>query len=182
MTIIQPNAMVQRAREHWRYDGSARPPFAEEPGPGQESVWDFPRPPRIEPAGKPLSVMLGDTELARTTRGMRVLETAGAPTFYFPPEDVNTHLLRRTGDSFHCEWKGISEELAAEGVQRAGWVLMQAYPEFGDLVGWYAFYPQELACYVGEERAASQPGGYYGGWVTSDIAGPIKGVLGSASW
>jgi uncharacterized protein (DUF427 family) len=182
MTIIQPNAMVQRAREHWRYDGSARPPFAEEPGPRQESVWDFPRPPRIEPASKPLSVMLGDTELARTTRGMRVLETAGAPTFYFPPEDVNTHLLRRTGDSFHCEWKGISEEVAAEGVQRAGWVLMQAYPEFGDLVGSYAFYPQELACYVGDERAASQPGGYYGGWVTSDIAGPIKGALGSASW
>ncbi len=182
MTIIQPNAMVQRARQHWRYDGSARPPFAEEPGPGQESVWDFPRPPRIEPVEKPLRVLLGETELANTTRGMRVLETAGAPTFYFPAEDVNTDLLRRTGSSYHCEWKGISMELAADGVTPAGWMLAQAYPEFRDLLGWYAFYPQQLGCYVGEERAASQPGGYYGGWVTSEIVGPIKGAPGSESW
>ena len=67
-------------------------------------------------------------------------------------------------------------------VQRAGWVLIQAYPEFRELLGWYAFYPQELACYVGEERAGTQPGGYYGGWVTSDIAGPIKGAPGSQGW
>ena len=105
-------------------------------------MWDFPRPPRIEPAAKPLRVLLGDTELANTARGMRVLETAGAPTFYFPPDDVNTDLLRRTGDSFHCEWKGISDELAADSVAPAGWVLTRAYPEFRDLFGWYAFYPQ----------------------------------------
>jgi len=182
MTIIQPNAMVQRAREQWRYDGGARPPFAEEPGPGQESVWDFPRPPRIEPTDKPLRVMLDDTGLARTTRGMRVLETAGAPTFYVPPDDVNTELLRRTGNRYHCEWKGISEELAADGVEPAGWVLTQAYPEFRELLGWYAFYPQALACYVGDERVESQPGGYYGGWVTADIVGPIKGTAGSENW
>ena len=182
MTIIQPTSMVQRARQHWRYDGSARPDFAEKPEQGQESVWDFPRPPRIEPAAQPLRVLLGETELANTTRGMRVLETAGAPTFYFPPDDVNTELLRRTGHSFHCEWKGISEELAADGVEPAGWVLTQAYPEFRDLLGWYAFYPQKLACFVGKERADSQPGGYYGGWVTVNLAGPIKGAPGSESW
>jgi uncharacterized protein (DUF427 family) len=182
MTIIEPTAMVQRARRKWRYTGAERPSFAQPPGPGQESVWDYPRPPRIEPADKPLRVMLGDTELARTTRGMRVLETAGAPTFYFPPDDVNTGLLHRTGDSFHCEWKGISEELSANGVERAGWVLTQAYPEFRGLLGWYAFYPQELACFVGDERALSQPGGYYGGWVTSNLAGPLKGAQGSGSW
>jgi len=182
MTIIQPTSMVQRARQHWRYDGRDRPQFAEEPGPDQESVWDFPRPPRIEPASEPLRVLFGETELANTTRGMRVLETAGAPTYYFPANDVNTELLRRTGHSFHCEWKGISEELAADGVEPAGWVLTQAYPEFSDLVGWYAFYPQALACFVGEERAASQPGGYYGGWATNNLAGPIKGSPGSESW
>ncbi|RIA55260.1 DUF427 domain-containing protein [Dichotomicrobium thermohalophilum] len=182
MTIIQPSTMVQRARQHWRYDGSARPPFAEEPGADQESVWDYPRPPRIEPTDKPLRVMLGEKELARTTRGMRVLETAGAPTLYFPPEDVTTERLCHTGRSYHCEWKGISKELAADGVDPAGWVLTQAYPEFRELLGWYAFYPQELACFVGEERAGSQPGGYYGGWVTADIVGPIKGAPGSESW
>jgi len=182
MTIIQPTPMVESARAKWRYTGADRPPFADTPGPGQESVWDFPRPPRIEPGDRPLRVLLGEAELAHTTRGMRVLETAGAPTFYFPPDDVNTDLLRRTGDSFHCEWKGISEELAANGVNPAGWVLTQAYPDFRDLLGWYAFYPQALACYVDEERALSQPGGYYGGWVTADIAGPIKGVPGSGSW
>ncbi len=182
MTIIQPSAMVERARQHWRYTGRERPDFAQEPGPGHESVWDFPRPPRIEATGKPLRVMLGDRALAFTTRGMRVLETAGAPTFYFPPEDVNAALLRRTGDSFHCEWKGISQELAADAVESAGWVLTQAYPEFRDLLGWYAFYPDQLACFVGNERAASQPGGYYGGWVTADLAGPIKGAPGSQGW
>lgn len=182
MTIIQPTAMVELARGKWRYTGAERPPFADAPGPGQESVWDFPRPPRIEPAAKPLRVLLDDTELARTTRGMRVLETAGAPTFYFPREDVNADLLRRTGNRYHCEWKGISDELAADGVEPAGWVLVKVYPEFRDLLGWYAFYPKALACFVGGERADSQPGGYYGGWVTAALAGPIKGGPGSHGW
>lgn len=182
MPIIQPTPQVEQARRKWRYTGAERPPFAESPAPGQESVWDFPRPPRIEPVAAPLRVVLGDVELARTTRGLRVLETAGAPTFYFPPEDVNTDSLHRTGRTYHCEWKGLSDELAAQGADPAGWVLTQAYPEFRELLGWYAFYPQALACYVGDERAGSQPGGYYGGWVTTGLAGPIKGAPGSESW
>lgn len=182
MTIIEPTAMVQRARRKWRFTGAERPPFADQPRPGQESVWDYPRPPRIEPAEKPLRVLLGTLELAHTTRGVRVLETAGAPTFYFPPDGVNVERLRRTGDRYHCEWKGISEELAANGVEPAGWLLTKAYPEFRDLLGWYAFYPQALACFLGEERARSQPGGYYGGWVTDVLAGPVKGAPGSESW
>ncbi len=187
MALIRPTDAVLRARSKWRWHGQERPAFADAPAPGQRSVWDFPRPPRLEPAGAPVRVAMADgTPIAETARAVAVLETAGAPTYYVPPDDVAGEALTRTGDTFHCEWKGLSDEVSAgtggARVQRAGWVLTEVYEEFEALAGWYAFYPQELACFVGGERATSQPGGYYGGWVTADLAGPIKGAPGSGGW
>ena len=139
-------------------------------------------PPKIEPTTKALRVESGGTIIASTKSGQRVLETAGAPTYYFPPQDVNESLVRCTEHVYHCEWKGISRAFAIQDVANAGWLLTAVYPEFSILYGWYAFYPQQLRCFVGRERVRAQPGGYYGGWVTHNLLGPIKGEPGSDSW
>ena len=139
-------------------------------------------PPRIEKFDGRLRVQSAAQIIASTSRGRRVLETAGAPTYYFPPEDVIAKGIERTGKAFHCEWKGISYEISVASIKQAGWVIEAVYPEFGELCGWYAFYPQKLNCFIDEERVGAQPGGYYGGWVTRDIVGPIKGEPGTKSW
>ncbi len=129
-----------------------------------------------------LGTAIAGEAVAYTNEGRRVLETAGAPTYYFPPNDVNQALVRVTGASFHCGWKGRSQVVDIGGVRDAGWMLSAVYPEFAELYGWFAFYPQRLACYIEQERAGAQPGGYYGGWVTRDLAGPIKGGPSSRGW
>ena len=182
MRNLTPTAVVLQARAAWRYRGQERPPFAIEPGADQRSVWDFPRPPSIESVGAELRVEGSGEMIALTTRGRRVSETASAPTYYFPPEDVISKNLKQTGASYHCEWKGISNELALPSVRQPGWVLTAVYPEFAELSGWYAFYPQYVSCFIDAERVGAQPGGYYGGWVTADLVGPIKGLSGTESW
>jgi uncharacterized protein (DUF427 family) len=173
---------VAAARERWRHRGQRRPAFADVPAQGQVSVWDFPRPPRLEAVAQPLAVMSGAVSLARTTRGCRVLETAGAPTYYFPPDDVDVGSLRRAGHQTVCEWKGLAQSFAWGDVSPAAWCYELTFAEFTAIRGWYAFYPAALDCFVGQARVAPQPGGYYGGWVTGDLCGPIKGEPGSADW
>lgn len=180
--LLTPTPDVERARKKWRYTGQDRPAIAIRPGEGKLSVWGFPRPPRVEETPSTLRVESGHQLVAETMRGVRVLETAGAPTYYFPPSDVDDSLLRRTGSTFHCEWKGISDEISAGPTLRAGWVLTGVYAEFEELCGWFAFYPHDLRCFVGGERVSAQPGGYYGGWVTADLVGPFKGEPGSGTW
>lgn len=182
MRKLIPTDGVLQARSKWRYRGQERPPFAIKPEAHQLSVWDFPRPPRIEVVDADLRVECSGQMIARTSRGRRVLETASAPTYYFPPENVMSEALERTGNSFHCEWKGISKELSLPSAEQAGWVLEGVYPEFAELSGWYAFYPQYLGCFIDQERVGAQPGGYYGGWVTTDLVGPIKGAPGTEGW
>ncbi|MEQ8857125.1 MAG: DUF427 domain-containing protein [Pseudomonadales bacterium] len=180
--VLALTPRVAAARDHWRWRGQARPPFTDTPGSGQISVWDFPRPPRLEPVAVCLSVRGGDTLLARTERGCRVLETAGAPTYYFPPEDVAVDALRVTAGRSLCEWKGVAQSYAWADVDPAAWCYPQTFAEFTAIRGWFAFYPGVLDCRVGDERASAQPGGYYGGWVTADLCGPIKGEPGSGAW
>ena len=171
-----PNAGTLRRRQHWHYRGQHRPAFAVEPGPGQESVWDYPRPPRIAPDNRLVSVRWGETVLAATTSAARVLETAGPPTFYLPPQDVATDLLRPTPQRSHCEWKGQATFFdIIGGPENAAWTYPDPYPEFAPIAGWIAFYPTELTCHVGGERVHPQPGTFYGGWVTPEITGPFKG-------
>jgi len=181
-TTLEPDPRILAARQHWRWRGQERPPFAEPVGDGEESVWDFPRPPRLETVELPLRVVHGEHTLARSERGRRVCETAGAPTYYFPPEDVDESQLRVVPGASLCEWKGIATGFSVPGVQRAAWCYAQTFAEFSAIAGWYAFYPGALACYVGDERVEPQPGGYYGGWVTRSLRGPIKGEAGSEAW
>ena len=157
-----------------------------EPGPGQESVWDYPRPPRREPSPRHLVVLLGDAVVAETRHALRVVETAGAPVYYFPPADVLATLELAPGGSW-CEWKGAARYLTVIAGGRtapsAAWTYPDPTPPFEALRGHVAFYASRVdACLVDGERARPQPGGFYGGWVTDDIVGPIKGEPGSEWW
>jgi uncharacterized protein (DUF427 family) len=149
-------------------------------------VWDYPRPPALDFDTRLFEVRLGHTPIARTRRAVRVLETASPPTVYFPPEDVDRGLLRRTGASSFCEWKGLAHfwdvVLDTEVVARAAWSYADPFPEYADLTGYLAFYPSKLACSLNGQRVSQQPGHFYGGWVSPDIVGPFKGDSESAAW
>jgi len=178
---------VLLARSRWRFTGSERPSWAERPAPGRESVWDYPRPPRIEPETRRVRVAHRGVAVAESARALRVLETAGAPTLYLPPADVDLGRLAPNAGVSFCEWKGrarLFDVLAAGDVlEAAAWCYPDPYPEFEAIRGWLAFHPGRLSdCWLAETRATPQPGGYYGGWVTPDLAGPIKGGPGSAAW
>ncbi len=178
--LEEPKAVID-AREKWRYNGRTQPSFADPVGEGQESVWDFPRPPVVQPVQQTLRVTHNTTVIAETNHGVRVLETAGAPTYYFPPADVDMQAVR-TGDVVSlCEWKGAAQSLLIDDAE-VGWRYVQMFPAFSDLYLWPSFYPAQITCFVGDEQVAPQPGGFYGGWVTSNLAGPIKGDPDSAGW
>ena len=185
MADLALTAQIRAARGKWRHRGEQRPDFAEGVNAGEESVWDFPRPPRIEPVGKVIRVAVERSAVAvvaGTTQSVRVVETAGAPTYYVPPGDVDTSVLTREADTLSCEWKGIAALFRVGGIKSAGWCYESTYPEFAAIRGWYSFHPSLLACYVAGERVKPQPGGYYGGWVTACLKGPIKGGPGTQHW
>ena len=177
--FLDADRSVLRHRKLWRYRGTDRPPFAIAPGAEQESVWDYPRPPRIVPDRRLVEVRAGSSLIASSVRSVRVLETASPPTFYLPPEDVDETRLVPSGRVSSCEWKGLACDLDLVGGPRsAGWRYDEVYPEFASIAGWYAFYPSRLECLVARERVRPQPGGYYGGWLTKEIVGPVKGEPG----
>ncbi|MGQ0680358.1 MAG: DUF427 domain-containing protein [Actinomycetota bacterium] len=158
-----------------------------QPGPGQESVWDYPRPPRIEPATRQVRVVFAEEQIASSSRALRVLETAGAPTYYIPADDVRLELLiPAAGRSTWCEWKGSASYLDVvvgdRKVARAGWIYRDPTPAFRRIQDHVSFYPALVEAFLDDERVQPQPGGFYGGWVTGDIVGPIKGEPGSAFW
>ena len=173
---------VLAARAKWRFRGLARPSFAQEPGPGQESVWDFPRPPRLASDTRRVRVALGQRVLADSTAAVRILETASPPTFYVPPEDVDATLLRPSARTTLCEWKGIAREFDVADRTGVAWAYLDAFPEFDAVAGYISFYPARVRCTVDGEAVRPQPGGYYGGWLTDEIVGPVKGEAGSEGW
>lgn len=170
----------------WNYNGRRRPPFALPPEPGQESAWDYPRPPRIEVDRREIVVAFGDVPIARTRRALRVLETASPPTFYLPPADVDVTLLVRESGRSYCEWKGEacywSVEAARRVQPRAAWSYPAPKPAFAGLQDHFGFYPGALACFVDGERVQPQPGRFYAGWITSEVVGPFKGAPGTEDW
>ena len=171
--------MIDAARAKWALRGQQRPDFAIEPGPGQESVWDYPRPPRIESDTRRVEIRFGERVLGSTTRAVRVLETASPPTFYLPPDDVTPGALVPSGRRSLCEWKGEAADLdLVDGPESVAWCYPRVFPEFAAIAGWIAFYPARVECFVGDERVRAQPGGYYGGWITDEIVGPVKGEPG----
>jgi uncharacterized protein (DUF427 family) len=156
------------------------------PGPGQESVWDYPRPPRVEAVPERIRVIVGDTVLADSTRAMRVLETAGAPVYYVPPDDVRMDLLRPSRSTSVCEWKGTAGYWSLAGerpIPDIAWSYEQPSPGFEVIRGYLGFYAAKVdEAWVSDERATPQAGGFYGGWMTSRIVGPVKGEPGSRGW
>jgi uncharacterized protein (DUF427 family) len=157
------------------------------PGPGQESVWDYPRPPRLEPEPRRIRIWFDGELLADTVRAYRVLETSHPPVYYLPPEDVKMELLEEASGGSFCEWKGMARYwTVAHGerkADRAAWSYAHPLPPFARLAGHLAFYAGPMdRCEVGEARAMPQPGGFYGGWVTPWVVGPFKGGAGSWGW
>jgi uncharacterized protein (DUF427 family) len=153
----------------------------------RENVQDYPRPPALEPVAERLSVVLGGVEIAATTRGFRVLETHHAPTYYFPPEDVAPGALRSAGGRSICEWKGAARYLDVMGggrtAARAAWSYSTPTAAFAPIAGYVAFYPAPMdSCLVGDVQARPQPGGFYGGWVTPNLDGIVKGGPGTEGW
>ncbi len=180
------NNLALTASWQWLYRGQERPPFALPTAPGQESVWDYPRPPRLVSDAREVTVFAGDIEIARTRRAMRVLETASPPTFYLPPQDVRVDLLSAALGSSLCEWKGRARHWTVRTGERrlvaAAWSYDDPFPEFAALRDLISFYPSRLACHVDGIRVLPQPGEFYAGWITPEVVGPFKGGVGSSGW
>lgn len=157
----------------------------DKPGPGQESVWDYPRPPICESCDARVRVINNGNPLADSTRAKRVLETSHPPVYYVPPEDIDfTHLVRSAQRSW-CEWKGEAQyySLQQPGGGVVAWYYPAPTPRFADIHNYLAFYPSRVdACYVDDELVQPQAGDFYGGWITSKIIGPFKGGPGTMGW
>ena len=170
----------------WFYRGKQRPPFAVEPAPGQESVWDYPRPPDLRPDSRLVEVKAGaaDRTIARSTRTVRVCETASPPTFYIPPADVTPDALVSAAGSSYCEWKGTAVywALAGEPGRPVAWSYPKPKRAFRSLRDFLGFYPGRVECFVDGVRVRAQAGGFYGGWITPEIVGPFKGDPGTGGW
>ena len=177
---------ARRARAMWRYTGDVRPPFAAAPRAGEESVWDYPRPPRVVPDAREVIVLAGDHALVRTRRAMRVCETASPPTFYLPRAGLDPAFLHDAPGVSMCEWKGRARYLtvAVPGLrcERVAWCHDDPLPGFEGLRGHIGIYPSPLACFVAGVRVQPQPGRFYAGWVTPEVVGPFKGEPGSERW
>ena len=177
---------IAAARAQWRWDGRERPPFATVPGPGQTSVWDFPRPPRLAPDAREVVIHWGATQVARTNRAIRVLETAHPPSFYIPWADVVRELLQPAAGSSFCEWKGPAAYWTLVDGDRSLPDIAWSYPhpleDAEALANCVAFYARDLDCRVGGETVLPQPGGFYGGWITPELVGPFKGGPGTSGW
>jgi uncharacterized protein (DUF427 family) len=164
-----------------------RPPTPQRPNPGQESVWDYPRPPRVEASAEGVEVWLAGVRVAASTRSLRVLETSHPPTYYLPREDFAPGVLRGAEGSSWCEFKGQAAYLdvvAADAVAaRAAWTYPHPSRRFEVLRGHVAVMPGAVdRCTVAGEVVVPQAGGFYGGWITSRLVGPFKGEPGTRGW
>ena len=153
----------------------------------EESVWDYPRPPRLETFAGSITVELGGGTIASTDRAWRVLETSHPPTYYLPRTAFADGVLREADGSSWCEWKGRASYYdlvtAARVAERAGWTYPSPTPGFEPITGAVAVMAAQVdRCTVNGEQVRPQPGGFYGGWITSWVTGPFKGVPGSMGW
>ena len=151
-----------------------------------ENVWDYPRPPRAEPVGERLRIVFAGVVIAETAAAVRVLETSHPPVYYLPREAFACEILPSERQSY-CEWKGMARYLSfrtrgSEALDCA-WTYPAPTASFAAIRDHVAVYPAAMdACYVGEERVQPQPGGFYGGWITTNLQGPFKGAPGTMGW
>lgn len=157
------------------------------PGPGQESVWEYPRPPRLEATEKRIKIVFNDVVIADTRRAYRVLETSHPPVYYIPPDDIVAGVLVAVNGRSFCEWKGqasyYSVRVGDREAHKVAWTYPNPTSAFAPIKHYVAFYAGPMdACTVDGERVVPQPGDFYGGWITSDVVGPFKGEPGSWGW
>ena len=155
----------------------------------KENVWDYPRPPAIEPVQARLRVVYNQIVLADTTSALRILETSHPPTYYIPPKDVKQDYLKRNSKSSYCEWKGLASYYDFHPADNQPVVNSRIW-SYGNPTGsdgkysavkdYYSFYVGPWECYVNEEKVEAQPGEFYGGWKTKNIEGKVNG--GSGAW
>lgn len=158
-----------------------------QPGPGQESVWDYPRPPRIESFSGYVKVTFNNVVIADTHAAKRVLETSHPPVFYIPPRDIELHYLENSHFTTYCEFKGVAHYYSVvvneKEKKNAAWYYPDPTTDFLALKDHVAFYPGLMdACEVNGEKVRAQKGDFYGGWITSNIVGPFKGEAGTRDW
>jgi uncharacterized protein (DUF427 family) len=153
-----------------------------------ESVWDYPRPPRLEPAPQRLRILHRGITLADTVAALRILETSHPPVYYIPYKDVAADRLRPSASRQSlCEFKGLASygDLVLEGstIRDVGWSYARPVARYAQMAGHLAFYASKVdECWVGEERVAPQTGDFYGGWITKNLRGPFKGAPGTLGW
>lgn len=155
--------------------------------PGQESVWDYPRPPACVVSDRHVVVRLGEHIVADSRRAWRILETSHPPTWYLPVHDVAQGMLARSNaGATLCEWKGSATywdvDVDGQVLPAAAWSYEQPSPGFEPITGCLAFSPSRLHCSVDDERVRPQQGGFYAGWITDDVVGPFKGSPGTLGW
>jgi uncharacterized protein (DUF427 family) len=155
--------------------------------PGQESVWDYPRPPRLEETDRRIAVIFSGVTLAYTTHAKRVLERSHPLVYYIPPEDIRMEDLAPSDATSFCEWQGRAGYYDVSGggrtEERTAWFYPQPTPRFREITGYVAFYPSKMdACWVDGEKVQARPGDFYGGWITPDIVGPLKGGPATRGW
>ena len=167
-----------------------RLPFSVRPdptGPGEESVWSYPRPPALERVDKPVRVVFNDRVIAETSRAWRAQETSQPPLYYLPPEDLASDALESAGGGSICEWKGAARywtvRVGDRVAERVGWSYPNPTSRFQDIKDHVAFYAGPMdSCTVDGVEVEPQPGGFYGGWITPEIKGPFKGSAGTMGW
>jgi uncharacterized protein (DUF427 family) len=150
-------------------------------------VADFPRPPAIEPVPDEVRILLGGEQIASTSAAWRILETTHPPTYYLPREAFVAGSLLVSRRTSFCEWKGTATYVTLTAAGRtetdAGWTYPNPSPAYAALRDHVAVYAGRMdACFVGDEQVVAQPGGFYGGWITSDFVGPFKGGPGTQFW
>ncbi|MFP8488546.1 DUF427 domain-containing protein [Gracilimonas sp. Q87] len=168
------------SRSGWKYYGQKRPEFAEEPKDGQESVWDYPRPPAVDKESREVLVIFENKIIARSTSALKLKETGHPPSIYVPKGDINSDYLKKSQGLTRCEWKGeatfwnvvVDDKIA----EQAAWCYPQPNKEYNNIKSYFSFYPSKLFCYLNGEHVEPQPGNFYGGWVTKEIVGPVKGA------
>ncbi len=157
------------------------------PGPGQESVWDYPRPPRLAPSSRRVRIVVQASTIVDCVNAYRVLETSHPPSWYVPRSAVRESCLFPADGSSFCEFKGRAVywdlRIGKFESRRAAWSYPDPTPAFAEIRDYLAFYPSRVdSCLIDDEQVKSQEGDFYGGWITSDVVGPFKGGTGSWGW
>ena len=157
------------------------------PGPGQESVWDYPRPPRVEATTDRIRIRFGGETIADTTDAVRVLETSHPPVYYLPRSAFPEGTLEKAPGASFCEFKGAAKYVTLRGglarAESSGWYYPNPSPGYELLTDRVAVYPSAMdSCEVNGEIVAAQAGDFYGGWITSRVVGPFKGEPGTTGW